>query len=524
MRKPVEKILIILFVIVLLPAIFFSVYEINSLNENEKVIYNVYRNELKAALVSINIYTNDIVKDWLEKLSLIVAEQGLNGILEKDQSIKQFLKLNSNIKTIILGSDVNINMIAFYSQPGKYFSDTKIGKMIEIIRLNELNIKNLLNSNQNGLFKTGMLKLEIDSSNELILFPLNYTKDLTDFCGIIIDTDSFLKTILKPELVIAAQNDFIITIIKNETGELIYSTGDNGDSEIEQKESLSLLPQFSIGIMMKGQTISELVKDRNNRTLILIVFVDILLLIGLWYAVRNIKEEIELTKMKADFIANVSHELRTPLSLISLFAETLVLGRAPSPEKQKEYQKIILDETSRLSRIVNKILSFYEIEGNKKTYHFKQLDLNEIVRKVFDTYSYQLENSGFRYDLKICDNIAMIEGDEESLTEAFINLVDNSMKYSKDRKEIEIETVTSDEFVYLKIKDNGIGISAHNMKKIFDKFYRIQNGFVHETKGAGLGLSIVKSIVTAHKGEIKVQSREGEGSCFELIFKRLEVE
>lgn len=520
MRKPIEKILVILFIVVLLPAIFFSVYEINSLNENEKVIDNVYQNQLKATIISINKYSNDVVNDWMQKLNLIIAGQGLNGVPNKEQALTQFLKLNSNIKIVILGSQEDVNKVYFYSSAKGNLSDIEKEEIINKLKVNGLKIERLLAGRQNGLTKVERFKIDLGKSKEIIVFPLNYTRDANDFCCILFDANIFLQNIMLPELDNAIHKDFIYSVVNNKTGKVIYSNGSNGYSDIEQKETLSLLPQFSIGIMMKGQTISQLVKQRNNRTLILILFVDVLLLIGFWYAVRNIKREMELTKMKADFVANVSHELRTPLSLINLFAETLVLGRAASFEKQKEYQKIILNETNRLSRIVNKILSFYEIEDDKKAYHFKPTDLNKIVQNVIDTYSYQLDNAGFIYSLKLEENIPMISGDEESLTEALINLVDNSVKYSKEIKKLEIETGTLDGFVFLKIRDHGMGISAHNLKKIFDKFYRVQNGFVHETKGAGLGLSIVKSIIEAHKGEIRVQSNEGEGSCFELKFRK----
>ncbi len=519
MQKPISKIFIILIVIVLLPAIIFSAYEISSLNENEKAIDSLYNNQLRSALHSINKHSVDVVDGWIQRISLLIAEEAPANRLNNNQAFQEFINRNSNISFAFTGRMSTTSEIFIYHQDGKPYGKFLKDSILNILKENNTIIKKLLASDQNEWTQSERIETGFDDADEVIIFPINYTEDENDFCGLVINPEMFLKKIIEPEIGTAVQKDFIINIINNKTGKKIFSTGSNRFPEIQQIQKLSLLPKYSIGIVLKGQTISGIVKQRTDRTLILIFLVDALLLIGLWYAIKNIKQEMELTRIKAEFIANVSHELRTPLSLISLFAETLVLGRAPTSEKQKEYQKIILDETGRLSRIVNKILSFYEIEGNKKGYHFKPTDLNSIAMKVIDNYNYQLENAGFKYKLKLCEKIPMINGDSESLTEALINLVDNSMKYSRDKKEIEIETGSTENLVFLKVKDRGIGISAQSLNKIFDKFYRVQNGLVHETKGAGLGLSIVKSIVDAHKGEINVQSTEGEGSCFELKFK-----
>ncbi len=520
MYKPVQKILAILIVIVLLPAVVFSVFEINSLNENEIAIDSLYNNQLKLMLNSINKHTIDVVEGWSQRINLLVAAAPVAEKLKNNQSLRQFLNINTNISSIFTGRLSSAPEIFVYL-PGEQLSNNNLDTVIlKVIKSNELKIKRLLISGENDLSFSNFLESTLNDTSDVVIFPINYTSDKTDFCGLIINPATFIEKILKPEFQAASQKKFIISIINNRSGEEIYSSGTNGLAKVRQKQALTLLPRYSIGMVLKGQTISSIVKQRTNRTLLLIVLVDVLLLIGLWYAIRNIKREMELTRLKTNFIANVSHELRTPLSLISLFAETLVLERVVTSEKQKEYHKMIFDETGRLSRIVNKILSFYQIESNKRAYNFKPTDINSIASKIFDTYSYQLENAGFTYSLKLCEDIPKINGDEESLTEAVINLLDNSIKYSKEKKVIEIETGVEDDFIFIKVIDCGIGIPAQSLNKIFDKFYRIQSGLVHETKGAGLGLSIVKSIIDAHKGIIKVYNNKGGGSCFELKFRK----
>jgi len=142
----------------------------------------------------------------------------------------------------------------------------------------------------------------------------------------------------------------------------VYSTA-NPVTEYQQSKRLWLIPNYSLGIALRGPTIENLVKDRTYTNVILIAGLTVLMLIVTLYGYRNIKKEVELAQIKSDFVSNVSHELRTPLALISMFAETLVMGRVKSEEKQVEYYSIIQQETERLSKIVNKILSFSKIEA-----------------------------------------------------------------------------------------------------------------------------------------------------------------
>ena len=227
---------------------------------------------------------------------------------------------------------------------------------------------------------------------------------------------------------------------------------------------------------------------------------------------------MELAQIKSDFVSNVSHELRTPLSLISMFAETLEMERVKTEEKKREYYTIISKEAGRLSRIVNKILSFSKIEAGKREYRFSKININTLIDDIIKTYQFHLQNNGFKFSFELDVSIPEIDIDSEAMSEAIINLLENAIKYSVDRKEITIATGKEGNSVYVEISDKGIGISEESQKKIFDKFYRVSDGLVHNTKGTGLGLTLVKHIVDAHHGEIKVKSKLNEGSTFKLIF------
>jgi len=274
-----------------------------------------------------------------------------------------------------------------------------------------------------------------------------------------------------------------------------------------------------MGIELKEFTIADLARKRTRKNLVLIGLMDIILLSGAWLIFRNIKKTVELSQLKSDFVSSVSHEIRTPLALISMYIETLEMGRVKSPEKVREYYSVILQETSRLSGIVNRILNFSQIENNKRKYVFSETNLNEIVDNATLTFRYTLENKGFSFSFEPDKNLPFIMADREAIADAFVNLIDNAMKYSAEHKDIAVRTGRNDNYVYIEVEDHGIGISANNQKYIFDKFFRVtEKDLANKVKGSGLGLAIVKHIMDAHQGRIDVKSAPGSGSLFRLLF------
>ena len=261
-----------------------------------------------------------------------------------------------------------------------------------------------------------------------------------------------------------------------------------------------------------------MVNQRSSTNLILILVLSVLLIGAGIIVFINIKKEIELSQLKADFVSNVSHEIKTPLALISMFAETLKMGRVKTEEKKNEYYSIIIQETNRLGKIVNKILNFSKIEAGKRLYNLAETDLNKVVENVFSTYKFHLNNKGFDFNLEQQLNLPIVKADEEAISEALINLIDNAVKYSDDNKSIKLTTFSKNNLVIIEVEDNGIGVSERDKKKIFDKFFRVASGDIYNSKGTGLGLTIVKHIMDAHHGKIELNSQLGKGSTFKLIF------
>jgi len=237
---------------------------------------------------------------------------------------------------------------------------------------------------------------------------------------------------------------------------------------------------------------------------------------GIWLTYRNVSREMNLARLKSDFVANVSHELRTPLALIRLYAETLELGRLTAKEKYQEYFRIIREESERLTALINNILDFSRIEAGRKEYEFKETNLAELVRSTLDSYRFQIQQNGFAFEENISPDLPPVNVDREAIARSLLNLVNNALKYSKDRKFIGVSLYRSKSSINLEVRDSGIGIPANEQEKIFEKFYRCGDPLVHNVKGSGLGLSLVRHIARAHGGDVLVESAPEKGSKFTI--------
>lgn len=226
----------------------------------------------------------------------------------------------------------------------------------------------------------------------------------------------------------------------------------------------------------------------------------------------------ELNALKSEFVSSVSHELRTPLTSIQMFAETLRTRNVKSQKKRDEYLRIIQGESERLTRLINNILDFAKIEKGVKQYTLAPTNIKDILLEVLKSMEYQFEKMKFRVNARIPKRVPLIHADRDAVAEAVINLLSNAMKYSEKRRMIDIRLRRSGERLAIEVKDRGIGIPERELPNIFEKFYRVREGVASHAAGAGLGLGLVKHIMDAHRGEVRVQSAVGKGSTFTLLF------
>ena len=233
------------------------------------------------------------------------------------------------------------------------------------------------------------------------------------------------------------------------------------------------------------------------------------------------RRELELSRLKSEFVADVSHELKTPLALIQMFGETLLEGRVRSDEKKDEYYQIIVRESKRLTHLINNILDFSRIDSGKKVYQMRPVRVEDVVWAVYEVYCHDLDNKGFEHELKVAEDLPRVDADADALSQVLLNLISNAIKYSDDDRwlgvELEHETRRGCRGVLLSVGDRGIGIRPEDRASLFDGFFRAPDDRVRRRRGAGLGLAVVREIVEAHGGFVEVESRLVKGTTFRIF-------
>lgn len=305
--------------------------------------------------------------------------------------------------------------------------------------------------------------------------------------------------------------------VKSETGAVATSPGWDGGTPEMERNLEGAFPGLVLAIKLQGTTLASLGQHFVRTSFLILGGISLLLAAGILFTYRAVMKEMALAKLKSDFVSNVSHELRTPLSLIRLFAETLEMGRLNSPEKYHEYHSIIRKESERLTALINNVLDFSRIEAGKKEYDFRATDLGELAHNTLESYRYQIEQQGFELREEIADDLPALWVDREAISRSLLNLVNNALKYSQNEKYLGVKLYRANGSVKLEVIDHGIGIPPSDQHRIFEKFYRAGDPLVHNTKGSGLGLSLVDHIVRAHGGEVSVESTPGHGSKFTIV-------
>jgi signal transduction histidine kinase len=345
----------------------------------------------------------------------------------------------------------------------------------------------------------------------LVGFDPEYLRN-TFFPAVMTDVLSSKNSVFRSD---ASPPAMMVRPLKSSAPWITSSSWDGGRPEMERPLG-DIFQGMVFGIKYPGTTIDEIGAKILRNNYIILAALSLVMAGGVFLAYRNISREMKLARLKSDFVANVSHELRTPLALIRLYAETLELGRLTAQEKYQEYFRIIREESERLTALINNILDFSRIEAGRKEYEFKETNLAELVRTTLESYRFQIEQNGFAFEENISGDIPPVNVDREAIARSLLNLVNNALKYSKDQKYIGVSLYRSNGSVKLEVQDRGIGIAAAEQDKIFEKFYRCGDPLVHNTKGSGLGLSLVRHIAQAHGGNVSVESVPEKGSKFTI--------
>ncbi len=318
----------------------------------------------------------------------------------------------------------------------------------------------------------------------------------------------------------------ILTIL-DENGRPLVTPDDTENRDwrrpLAAREISVSLPRWEVAAYLSSP--DALASRANLTALSLWVLVFLLLLAmagGGTYIMNTLRREMLLARQKTTFVANVSHELKTPLTAIRMFAEILRERRQPDPQKQQKYLDLMVSETERLTRLINNVLDFARMEKGERKYEMKRLDVALLCEGLVDDQRVRLEPTGFEVSLRNGLGEAFVEGDEEALKQALLNLLSNAEKYGGEAKRIDIEIRAAPASVLIDVQDRGPGVSSREAKKIFEEFYRVDDSPSAKVRGSGLGLPIALRIVRDHGGDIHYYPREGGGSVFQVRLPRPE--
>jgi two-component system phosphate regulon sensor histidine kinase PhoR len=243
----------------------------------------------------------------------------------------------------------------------------------------------------------------------------------------------------------------------------------------------------------------------------------LVVLILFWLTITSLLKQKKISEHTTDFLNNMTHEFKTPLSNISLAGKLLTKDTIiKNEEKIKHYSGIILEENEKLRLQVEQVLSMTALERGEIPILKTELDFHTLINDALKHISLQIENRQGHLNLNLKAHNFNLNGDKMHLINALCNLIDNAIKYAKDKPEISITTTNAEQNLILVVADKGIGISKQYSKKVFDKFFRVPTGDVHDVKGFGLGLAYVKKIIELHCGKIELQSEKGDGTTFTI--------
>jgi signal transduction histidine kinase len=363
-----------------------------------------------------------------------------------------------------------------------------------------------------------------DMDNIVLFRAITEDSKVVGAAGMILDEAYFRDTVMPAKVKESLAKYFpegtdsnVIVTAYDPKDAVLFTTQDAKGQHDEIKTNLPNFYYYKVGIRSRHMTPEQWAHWNFNYSLGLSLLMTAVLIGGIVLALRTASREMRLSQMKADFVSNVSHELRTPLASIRVFGEFMKLGRVRDDSKIREYGEHIETESRRLTQLINNILDFSKIESGRKTYNFERAQLEDVIAETLKTCDVRLRQSGYRLVFQSQTRpLPPAVVDRDAVAQALMNLLDNAVKYSEhaEKKEVVVRVSERDRRISISVTDHGIGIPPAEQKKIFEKFYRVSTGLVHDVKGSGLGLSLVKHIAEAHRGTVSVESAPGRGSTF----------
>ena len=311
------------------------------------------------------------------------------------------------------------------------------------------------------------------------------------------------------------QDDTIDVQIRDNFGAAIAGVTDKKEKPFLTLRPGEFLPDFTVSISFKNTSVFE--KAALRQTSIYTwtgILLALLILLAGGYSIRAVNHQIKMNRLKNDFIATVTHELKTPLASMRVLVDTLLDGNYEGENTATEYLQMVANENKRLTHLIDSFLTFSRMERNKQVFDIQPVDPGEIAAAATEAIQAKFTNGNCDFTCNVNENLPTVYADKDGMVTVLVNLLDNAYKYTNGDKQIELTAYQENRFVCFTVKDNGIGLNPRAQRKIFNRFYQVDSRLSRSVEGCGLGLSIVKFIVDAHKGKIEVESIVNQGSTF----------
>ncbi|MHC4143337.1 MAG: ATP-binding protein [Planctomycetota bacterium] len=337
--------------------------------------------------------------------------------------------------------------------------------------------------------------------------------------GLLLNSELLKTNLLQPVIRQHASSKDIQWIIRGRDGEVILQSDELASIPMTVKSSfVGNFPPWSLELYQQNPRLFEtLLASRRGIYLYMFVLLAGILIFGLTLTIRIVSHELELGKMKSDFVSTVSHEFKSPLTSIRQLAEMLQTGRVASDERRQRYYDVLLEQSERLSLLIDNILDFARMEEGKKEFEFEMVDIGPLLEEIVSTIQQQVRHEKFTVEAEIDAPLPSIQVDRAAITQAITNLIDNAIKYSAGAKKVLVRGFTENQYLIIAVHDFGVGIKPEEIDRVFERFYRGGDELTRTVKGSGLGLTLVKQIVEAHHGSVHVESEPGRGSTFSIL-------
>jgi signal transduction histidine kinase/tetratricopeptide (TPR) repeat protein len=336
--------------------------------------------------------------------------------------------------------------------------------------------------------------------------------------GIIVDAESLRDNVLRPALRDNfPRRDTTWAIKGNDGAVLLSSTNPPAGPVTLRTNFVSNAPDWTLEFHQPPpRLIRTFLLSRRGLYFFVFLLIAGILIFGLALTIRSVSHELELARMKSDFVSTVSHEFKSPLTSIRQLAEMLQSGRVPSEERRQQYYDVLLEQSERLALLTDNILSLAKIEEGRAEFKFEMTDVSALVAKIVSSFQERVRHEGFDIALKDQGPIPPVAVDRTALSQAITNLIDNAIKYSADSRKVVVGACVEAQSLVITVQDFGVGINKEDIERVFERFFRGGDELTRTVKGSGLGLTLVKEIVGAHSGKVQVESEPGKGSLFSI--------